>query len=198
MVKPFGVYADLSLAGISVKHHTFVCGASKSKQEDRYYIKAQNKFWRSLYDAHITDRQLRPREYRILGKKYGIYLTEIVDPEKYIINGDRNIEIFHLKDGFKKLFGRIEDEKPKRIGFVGKNGATWFYRYLNGMELTKCNYPAHGKIRRNLGEYGLLDWKYKNVDCFLLTNTHRQWKKEIWLDFWQHCKYDVDRYVGVL
>jgi len=184
-----------------MKHHTFVCGTSKSKQEDRYYIKAKNKFWRSLYEADITDRQLKPREYRILGKKYGIYLTEIVDPEKYIINGDKDIEPFHLGDGFEKLFGRIEDEKPTRIGFVGKNAATWFYRYLNGIELAKCNHPVHGRTRRNLGDYGLLDWKYDplqltvEIEFWLLTNTHRQWKKEIWLDFWQHCKYDVDRYV---
>ena len=149
----------------------------------------------------ITERQLKPREYRTLGRKYGIYLTEIVDPEKHIINGDKKIEPFHLKDGFKKLIGRIEDEKPRRIGFVGKNAATWFYRHLNGMELTRCNHPAHGRTRRNLGDYGLLDWKFKSlplpkeIECWLLTNTHRQWKREVWLDFWQHCKHDVDRFI---
>jgi len=182
-----------------MKYHTFVCGTSKSKEEDGYYIKAENRFWRSLHEAGITIRQLKPREYRILGLKYGIYLTEIVNPEK-IIKRDKNIEPFHLKDGFKRLFDRIENEKPRRLGLVGKNAATWFYRYLNGMKLAKSNHPAHKRTRRNLGDYGLLDWKYtslllpKDIDCFLLTNTHRQWKKEIWLDFWQHCKYDVNRY----
>jgi len=125
------------LGPVPMNHHIFVCGTSKSKQEDKYYIKAKNKFWRSLHEARITDRQLKPREYRILGMKYGIYLTEIVDPKKYIINGDKNIEPFHMKDGFTKLIGRIEDERPKRIGFVGKNAATWFYRHLKGMELTR-------------------------------------------------------------
>lgn len=190
--------------GVSVKHHTFVCGSAKSKQENRYYIKAENRFGRSLYEVAITDRQLKPKEYRILGRKYGIYLTEIVDPDKYIIDRDEKIEPYHLKDGFKKLLARIKDEKPKRIGFVGKNAATWFYRHVNGMELTKCNHHAHGRTRRNLGDYGQLDWKHTspplpgNIECWLLTNTHRHWKKEVWLDFWRSCKYDVNRYVGIL
>lgn len=175
-----------------MKHHTFVCGTSKSKTEDAYYIRAKNRFWRSLCEADITDRQLEPKEYRILGKKYGIYLTDIVDRDSYIIRYDRKIEPFHLKDGLKKLFHKIDEEKPKRIGFTGKNAATWFYRYLNDLELTKSNNPAHKRIRSNLGDYGLLDWKYKNVDYSLLTNTHRDWLPEIWLDFWQRCKYDVD------
>ena len=184
-----------------MKHHTLVCGTSKSKQEDRYYIIAKNKFWRSLYEAGITDRQLEPREYRMLGKKCGIYLTEIVDPDKHRIKRDKNIEPFHLKNGFRTLFDRIGNENPRRIGFVGKNAATWVYRYLNGMELTKSDHPAHRRTRRNLGDYGLLGWKFKSlplpeeIECWLLTNTHRHWKREIWLDFWHHCKHDVDRFI---
>jgi len=185
-----------------MKHHTFVCGTAKSKQEDRYYIKARNRFWPSIHEAGITDRQFKPREYRMLGKEYGIYLTELVDPSKYIIARDKDIEPFHLKDGFKKFSSRIENEKPRRIGFVGKNAATWFYRYLKRMELTKCNHPVHRRTRRNLGDYGLLDWRYtsllspKGIEFWLLTNTHRQWKREVWLDFWQNCKYDVDQFMN--
>ena len=186
-----------------MKYHTFVCGTAKSKQEDRYYIKAKNRFWRSLHETGITDRQLKPREYRTLGKEYGIYLTELVDPSTYIIARDKDIEPFYLKDGLRKLCSRIESERPKRIGFVGKNAATWFYRYLKGMELTKSNHPAHRRTRRSLRDYGLLNWRCtslllpRGIECWLLTNTHRQWKREIWLDFWKHCKYDVDQFMRI-
>lgn len=179
-----------------MKHHTLVCGTSKSKERDAYYIKAKH-FWRSLYKAGITNHLLSSGEYRKLGKKYGIYLTELVDPESYIIRRDKQIEPFHLKEGLTRLFERIEDGRPNRIGFVGKNAGTWFYRYLTEGEISKSNHPQHKKVRRNL-DYGCLPWKLRglnwnlnHIDFFLLTNTHRQWNEQIWLDFWKQCKSDV-------
>lgn len=192
-----------------MKHHTFVCGTSKSKREDAYYIKAPH-FWKILYEADITDRRLEPREYRILGQRYGIYLTELVDPDEHIRKRDKDIKLIDLKDGIEKLLKRIDDEKPKRIGFVGKNAATWFYRYLKGGEkrLTRCIHSEHKRTKRNLWKhlakrvkpdknYGLLNWQYREIEFFLLTSTLvYHWDRRVWLDFWQHCKYDVSHFMS--
>lgn len=154
---------------------------------------------------------LNPGGYRILGQRYGIYLTELVDPDEHIIKRDKDIKPIDLKDGIEKLLKRIDDEEPKRIGFVGKNAATWFYRYLKGGEkrLTRCTHSEHKRTKRNLWkhlakrvkpkkDYGLLSWQYKEIDFFLLAITLiYHWDKEIWLDFWQRCKYDVDHFMSV-
>ena len=112
-----------------MKHHTFVVGTSKSKDQDAYYIYHNNRFWGTLHEAGITDAQLKPEEYRRLGDEYGIYLTEIVDPDEYRVASDSDIKPHQVESGLETLTKGIASHNPDRIAFVGKNAATWFYRY---------------------------------------------------------------------
>ncbi|MFB6102948.1 MAG: uracil-DNA glycosylase family protein [Haloplanus sp.] len=176
-----------------MKHHTFVCGSSKSKEQDAYYIYHNDRFWGTLQEAGITDTQLSPENYRRLGREYGIYLTEIVDPDEYRVAKDSEIEPHHVREGIETLVQRIESHNPNRIGFVGKNAATWFYRYINDKELTHSQSSGHKTDRRDLS--GLrLDWDFKGLDYYLLSNTHRHWDKDVWLEFWKRCKADVRQF----
>ena len=101
------------------------CGTAaskKSKQLTAYYAGPGNKFWRTLYEVGLTNRQLIPEEFKKL-LEYDIGLTDIcktdygndneVDTSKYDVNG------FNLK---------ILKYKPKNICFNGKNAAK---AYLN-------------------------------------------------------------------
>lgn len=176
-----------------MEHHTFVCGSSKSKQQDAYYIYHNNRFWGTLREAGITDEQIEPEEYRQLGREYGMFLTEVVDPATYRVAKDSDIEPHQVRDGLQTLEKRIEEHEPNRIAFVGKNAATWFYRYINDKEITGSQASGHKTDRRELS--GLeLDWDYKGIDYFLLSNTHRQWNKDVWLEFWSRCEGDVEQF----
>jgi len=168
-------------------HHTFLAGTSKSKEADAYYIFHNNRFWGTLHETGITDDQIEPEDYRRLGREYGIYLTEIVDPDQYRVATDSDIEPHQVRDGLETLLDRIETHAPNRLAFVGKNAATWFYRHMEGKEITHSQAPGHKTNRRNL--QGLeLDWDYLGLDYYLLSNTHRHWDKDVWMDFWATVK----------
>lgn len=176
-----------------MEHHTFLCGTSKSKEADAYYIHHNDRFWGTLQESGITEEQIRPENYRRLGKEYGIYLTEIVDPEEYRIANDSDIEPHQVRSGLQALMERISSHNPDRIAFVGKNAATWFYRYNEEKEITDSQSTGHSRDRRalNIGE---LDWNYHGLEYHLLTNTHRQWDKQVWLNFWKEIQHDVDSF----
>lgn len=176
-----------------MKHHTFVCGSSKSKQRDAYYIYHNDRFWGTLREAGITDTQLAPSEYRRLGREYGIYLTEVVDPAEYRVPKDSEIEPYQLREGLRILVERIETYEPNRIAFVGKNAARWFYRYMEGKEITHSQASGHRRDRRSL-EGLSLDWEYLGIDYYLLSNTHRHWDEDVWMDFWEVCLSDVRQF----
>jgi len=170
-----------------MNYHTFVVGTSKSKEQDAYYIYHNNRFWGTLHEAGITDAQLKPEEYRRLGDEYGIYLTEIVDPDEYRVASDSDIEPHQVESGLETLTKGIASHNPDRIAFVGKNAATWFYRYYTDKEITHSQSPGHKNDRQNLQGVEL-DWNYFSLDYFMLSNTHRHWDKDVWMDFWQECK----------
>lgn len=173
-----------------MQHHTFLCGSAKSKRHDAYYIHHNDRFWGRLRDVGITGSQIKPVEYRRLGQDYGIYLTEIVDPAEYRVPQDSDIEPHQVQSGIENLDERIDEYDPNRIAFVGKNAATWFYRYVSEKEITHSQQSGHKMDRRNLE--GLeLEWDYKGLDYFLLSNTHRHWDRDIWMGFWELCKEDV-------
>lgn len=174
-------------------HHTFVCGTSKSKEEDAYYIHHNDRFWGTLHKAGITDEQLVPASYRQLGHEYGIYLTEIVDPGEYRVASDSDITADQVASGLETLHQRIDKHDPNRIAFVGKNAATWFYRYHENKPLTHSQASGHKRDRRNLSGFKL-DWDYLGLDCYLLSNTHRHWDQDTWMEFWQECREDVEAF----
>lgn len=175
-----------------MRHHTFVCGSSKSKQEDAYYIKKANWFWGILHSEGITDELISPERYRELGRRYGIYLTEIVNPDEHIVEQDGDIEGYQVESGMRRLVERIEEHEPKRIGFKGKNAATWFYRYFEDEELTASGESDHNADRRRL-DYGALDWDYLNLDYYLLTSLRAyHFDEDVWRRFWRSCSPDVE------
>lgn len=174
-----------------MEHHTFVCGTAKSKEQDAYYIYHNDRFWGTLHAAGVTDTQLNPDEYRQLGREYGIYLTEIVDPDEYRVAADSEIEPHQVRSGMNSLRDRIESHSPNRIAFVGKNAATWFYRACEGKELTHSQATGHKTDRRNL-DGPTLDWDYFGLEYFMLSNTHRHWDREVWMEFWDLCLEDVN------
>lgn len=176
-----------------MKHHTFVCGSSKSKEQDAYYIYHNNRFWGTLRDAGITDEQIAPEDYRQLGKEYGIYLTEIVDPDEFRVAKDSDIEAHQVVSGLETLMDRIDAHDPTRIAFVGKNAATWYYRYINDKEITHSQASGHKTDRRNI-EGLKLDWNHKGLDHYLLSNTHRHWDRETWVEFWERCSDGVEKF----
>lgn len=176
-----------------MEHHTFLCGTSKSKERDAYYIHHNNRFWGTLKDAGITDQQIEPGNYQELGRKYGIFLTEIVDPAEYRIPSDSDIEPHHVANGMEKLVNRIKEHDPNRIAFVGKNAATWFHRYIEQKRITHSQASPHTSDRRNIS--GLeLDWNYFGLDYYLLSNTHRHWDSETWHEFWDIVRSDVNNF----
>lgn len=176
-----------------MKHHTFICGTSKSKEKDAYYIYHKDRFWGSIYEAGITNEQIAPEDYRKLGQKYGIYLTEIVDPDEYRVKSDSDIQPHQVRTGMERLLDQIQAHEPNRIAFVGKNAATWFYRFCENRELTHSQASGHKRDRRSIGEFKL-GWDYLGLDYYRLSNTHRHWNKDLWLDFWDICREDVSTY----
>ena len=56
--------------------HTVVVGTAKSLNEDVYYKKSKNKFWKSLYESGITHEQIAPNEWRKI-HSYGIGFMEL-------------------------------------------------------------------------------------------------------------------------
>lgn len=67
---------------------------------------------------------------------------------------------------------KIDAHDPNKMAFVGKNAATWFYRHIEGKPITHSQKSGHKRDRRNL-EGLKLDWEYKGLDYYLLSNTHR-------------------------
>ncbi len=175
-----------------MNHHTIVCGTSKSKEEDCYYIKEKEKFWGSLHKARITEDKIVPCDYRELGKKYGIYLTEIVDE---IVSQDQYIKVEQVKEGLEKLLPFIEREKPKRILFHGKRAAAWFWQWTNkNKKITKST----GHITKKF-DYGFqLNWTYNNTKIYILPSTSgaagRWWDEDKWIEAWQDCLDDVQKF----
>lgn len=95
-----------------------------------------------------------------------------------------------------KILAALDDctdtHEPNRLAFVGKNAATWFYRYIEGKPTTHSQASGHKNDRRSL--QGLeLDWDNKGLDYFVLSNTHRHWDREVWVEFWDRCRDDVSR-----
>lgn len=180
-----------------MRHHTFFVGTSKSKSKDAYYIAPlyRTKFWGTLVEVGITDTQILPENYRQLGREYGIYLTEIVDPDEHIVNGDSNIKPSQIEDGMETLINRIKSHEPKRIGLKNKNAATWFHRYCEQKEITTTNDRRH-KRDKNRWDYGLLGWDYYGADFYLLPTMAYEihYDKEEYLNFWEQCRNDVRQF----
>jgi double-stranded uracil-DNA glycosylase len=102
-----------------------ICGSAvgtRSAEVGAYYAGRGNKFWRTLAETGLTDRELRPSEYRQL-LSYGIGLTDLVKDQA---GGDVGLR-FTAADAFR-LRATIIFYQPRYFCFNGKRAAREFFR----------------------------------------------------------------------
>jgi double-stranded uracil-DNA glycosylase len=96
------------------------CGTAAGKRsaaERAYYAHPGNLFWRALFDAGLTPRQLAPPEFPQL-PDYGIGLTDLA---KRHSGNDSELP----RDAFDvpALIAKIERHQPRLLAFTSKNAA---------------------------------------------------------------------------
>jgi len=96
------------------------CGTAAGKRsaaERAYYAHPGNLFWRALFDAGLTPRQLAPSEFPLL-PDYGIGLTDLA---KRHSGNDNELP----RDAFDlpALIAKIERHQPRLLAFTSKNAA---------------------------------------------------------------------------
>lgn len=96
------------------------CGTAAGKRsaaERAYYAHPGNLFWRALFDAGLTPRQLAPAEFAQL-PDYGIGLTDLA---KRHSGNDNELP----RDAFDvpALIAKIERHQPRLLAFTSKNAA---------------------------------------------------------------------------
>jgi TDG/mug DNA glycosylase family protein len=96
------------------------CGTAAGKRsaaERAYYAHPGNLFWRALFEAGLTPRQLAPAEFPQL-LDYGIGLTDLA---KRHSGNDNELP----RDAFDvpALIAKIEHHQPRLLAFTSKNAA---------------------------------------------------------------------------
>jgi double-stranded uracil-DNA glycosylase len=96
------------------------CGTAAGKRsaaERAYYAHPGNLFWRALFEAGLTPRQLVPAEFPLL-PGYGIGLTDLA---KRHSGNDSELP----RDAFDvpALIAKIERHQPRLLAFTSKNAA---------------------------------------------------------------------------
>jgi TDG/mug DNA glycosylase family protein len=99
----------------------------ESAQRGHYFAKRGNRFWQLLFEAGLTDRQLKPEEDKEM-LSYGYGLTDVIK------RPTRSIKELTQLDK-KKNAGRIDKivtkYKPKIVTFVGKKSIRIYLRKSN-------------------------------------------------------------------
>jgi double-stranded uracil-DNA glycosylase len=96
------------------------CGTAAGKRsaaERAYYAHPGNLFWRALFEAGLTPRQLVPAEFPLL-PGYGIGLTDLA---KRHSGNDSELP----RDAFDvpALIAKIERHQPRLLAFTSKHAA---------------------------------------------------------------------------
>jgi TDG/mug DNA glycosylase family protein len=129
------------------------CGSAAgnvSAARGAYYAHPQNRFWPTLYDVGLTDRQLAPEEFRTL-PRYRLGLTDLTKTES---GGDA--ELTRGSDDPDGLRDRILRVRPRILAFTAKRPAQVFLRHVFG---------------RRTVEYGLQPETLDGIALFVLTST---------------------------
>ena len=100
------------------------CGSAPgltSAKVGAYYAGPGNKFWPTLFEVGLTNRRLKPQEYRTL-LAHGIGLTDLA---KFESGSDRQLS----GDAYDpdRLRKKIEKLQPAILAFVGKAPAKAFF-----------------------------------------------------------------------
>ncbi len=96
------------------------CGTAAGKRsaaERAYYAHPGNLFWRALFEARLTPRQLTPAEFPLL-PGYGIGLTDLAKRH----SGNDN-ELPREAFDAPALIAKIERYQPRLLAFTSKNAA---------------------------------------------------------------------------
>jgi TDG/mug DNA glycosylase family protein len=96
-----------------------------SASEGHYYANPQNCFWKLLYEAGLTDRQLSPKDDSVL-MSYGFGLTDVVKSEH---GSDSKLSKELLVEGRKPLEAKIRKFRPRVVCFTSKNSYRAFFGY---------------------------------------------------------------------
>jgi double-stranded uracil-DNA glycosylase len=96
------------------------CGTAAGKRsaaERAYYAHPGNMFWRALFEAGLTPRQLAPSEFPLL-PDYRIGLTDLA---KRHVGNDNELP----QDAFDvpALIAKIEHHAPRMLAFTSKHAA---------------------------------------------------------------------------
>jgi len=98
----------------------------QSAQAGHYYANPRNPFWRLLYGAGLTPRELRPEEDHLL-LTFGYGLTDIV---KRPSRGVADLRPAEFRRGRRTLEEKLHARQPLIVCFNGKTGFVNFF----GME----------------------------------------------------------------
>ena len=138
------------------------CGTAAGKRsaaERAYYAHPGNLFWRALFEAGLTPRQLTPAEFPLL-PQYGIGLTDLA---KRHSGNDNELP----RDAFDvpALLAKIERYQPNLLAFTSKYAAR-----------AALGHPAN---------YGLQHETLGNTQLFVLPSPSGQARGHWDLTHWQ-------------
>lgn len=139
-----------------------ICGTAVGETSARageYYAKPGNKFWRTLYEAGLTSRQLAPVEYRELLKER-IGLTDLVKDKFGMDKGLKGSDF-----GSDELLAKMRKYQPGLLCFNGKRAGQEFF------------------MKRSI-DYGLQAETIGSTRIYVAPSTsgaaNRYWDIEIW------------------
>lgn len=167
---------------------TLLIGTSKTQKGKEYFCEGANisKFWGTLSKVN-NNFNGKEQTSELISK--GVLITDISSANGSEEKRDKEIKAISLKNGFKNLeFTINSNPEIVRIAFIGKQAAKWFFiRFIDRIKL--LNKDLLFKV--DLFEYGKQQWTVdfgnKEIICFVLRNTGRQWEKnpKDWIEFWQ-------------
>lgn len=102
---------------------TIFCGTAASAESARrgaYYAGPGNKFWRTLFEVRLTDRQLEPSEFRSL-TRFGLGLTDL---SKSASGSDASLPRISFDP--EGLARKIRRHEPRILAFTSKRAAQEF------------------------------------------------------------------------
>jgi TDG/mug DNA glycosylase family protein len=110
------------------------CGSAagtKSAQRRAYYAGPGNKFWKTLFQTSLTDRELKPQDFpEVL--RFGIGLTDIA---KTTSGADSILRAHHFDQ--ERLRELLATYRPRVLAFNGKKAATAFLNHTPAYGLQK-------------------------------------------------------------
>lgn len=141
-----------------------LCGTSPgvmSAARGHYYAHPGNRFWPTLHATGLTDRLLRPAEFREV-LRYGIGLTDYDNAQ---CGSDAEVEF--TSEAAALLYEKIITYRPAVFAFNGKRGAQEFFG-------------------RKQMPYGLLPERIEDSAIFVLPSTSGlarfAWDIGVWSD----------------